>query len=211
MTRNNARLGDPPAHQGRKRLGMILGGLAVLTISLAIRYYWGAEQASAGPARSSAPRNGHSPSAAKSHDSSKPKVVAVVNRERITRDELGRECLRHYGETVLDNMVNKFLIFEECKRRNIVVMRDDVNAEIARMAKQFSLPTEQLLKVLKEKHGISAAQYGSDIIKPMLALRQLAGDTLVISPKDLVKEYDTMYGPAIDARLIACRRAEAGR
>ena len=37
-----------------------------------------------------------------------PKVVAIVNGGTISRDKLAKECLRRYGPTVLDNLLNKF-------------------------------------------------------------------------------------------------------
>ena len=43
-------------------------------------------------------------------DSSAPAIVATVNTQRITREDLARECLRHYGKEVLESMVNKHLI-----------------------------------------------------------------------------------------------------
>src|SRR5262245_37524767 len=39
--------------------------------------------------------------------SSTLQVMAVVNGEQITRTELGRECIRRYGEEVLESMVNR--------------------------------------------------------------------------------------------------------
>ena len=70
------------------------------------------------------------------------KIVAVVNGEPIRREQLGQECLRHYGKEVLESMINKHLILQECQRRNITVSRAEVDAEIERMAKRFSLPVE---------------------------------------------------------------------
>ena len=38
------------------------------------------------------------------------KVMAVVNTEQITATQLGHECMRRYGEEVLDSLVNRQLI-----------------------------------------------------------------------------------------------------
>ncbi|MEE8452947.1 MAG: peptidylprolyl isomerase [Thermoguttaceae bacterium] len=201
MSRKNTRFDDPRANQGPGRLRMVLGGVAVVTISLIIRYYWGADSASADPATpTKAPATSTTPPSMPS----KMQVVAEVNRERITRDQLGQECLRHYGEPVLESLINKYLISEECRRQNIVITRGDVSEEIERMASQFSVPTEQWLTMLEEERGINGEQYAADIVWPMLALRRLAGTQIEITQEDLVKEFQTRYGPAIDARLIAC-------
>jgi parvulin-like peptidyl-prolyl isomerase len=206
-------------------LGMILGGLCVLAAGIAIRYAWGPDSASADPTRpatkalgsaagapaagsaagsksaaSAAPQAEPAPPSAPSQ----PKVAAVVNGEQITRDELGRECLRHYGREVLESMVNKYLIVEECKRRNIVVTRAEVDAEIDRMARQFRFTVDQWLKLLKEERGISPLEY-ADLIWTTLALRKIAGERLQVSQEELVQAYENQYGPAVRARLIACK------
>ena len=45
-----------------------------------------------------------------------PQVVASVNGRAIGREELGRECILHHGREVLDSMINKQLIVQECRR-----------------------------------------------------------------------------------------------
>src|SRR5687767_9539973 len=46
-------------------------------------------------------------------------VMAVVNNEQITRVDLGRECIRRYGEEVLETMVNRQLIAEACAKQGV--------------------------------------------------------------------------------------------
>lgn len=134
-----------------------------------------------------------------------PEIVADVNGRKITREELAQECLTHYGKEILDRLINKQLISNECRRQNIEVSREEVDAEIERMATRFGIPVDQWLKLLKSERGIDPEQYGSDIIWPTLALRKLAGEKLRVSKEELTKEYDIQYGPAIKARLISCK------
>jgi parvulin-like peptidyl-prolyl isomerase len=201
------------------RLGMIVCGLSLVAGCLVIRYYWGAEPASADPPAPSSVRTPaahspavgrdatktQSPSAAPSDSSSLPQVMAVVNGRQITRNELGLECLRHYGEEVLESLVNKLLIVQECKRRNVAITRAEVDAEIERLAQRFGLPKQQWLKMLKTERGINPAQYASDIIWPTLALRRLAGQRLDVTREELIQAYETKYGPAVRGRLIVCK------
>ncbi len=188
----------PNRFRNTSRLVMLLGGLSVVAACLLVRYYWGAESASADPPPR--PVDAAAPS-----KPSQPKVVAAINGRRITREELGRECLRHYGKQVLGSLVNKLLITQECKRRSIVVTQGEVDAEIERMARRFGLPKDQWLKMLKKERGINPAQYAGDIIWPTLALRHLAGDRLKVTQEEMVKAYETKYGSAVRARLIACK------
>jgi len=218
MTRRRNRKTPPQRGKWRTRLGMIVGGLAVLAVCAAIRYFWGDESASADQPRLSA-----SPSATRRATATRPAssetrsadqsantsgLVALVNGQRITRSQLAAECLRHYGEQVLESLVNKYLIAQECKRRNIVVSKEDVDAEIRRMAERFSLPVDQWMKMLKQERGITATQYANDIIWPTLALRRLAGSQLQVTPEELHNAYDMRYGPSVRVRLIACKDPE---
>lgn len=135
-------------------------------------------------------------------------VVARVNGEDITRNELAEECVRHYGEDVLERMTKKLLIIQECKARNIQVTQEEVNAEIHRMATRFKLPVDQWLKMLKEERGINPTQYSNDIIYPTLALRKIAKGRLTVTEEELRVEYEKFYGESVKARMIACKSRE---
>ena len=89
--------------------------------------------------------------------------------------------------------------------------RDDVNAEIERMAKRFNIPVDQWLKLLEEERNVSPEQYANDIIWPMLALRRIAGERLSVSRQELRKEYETQYGDMVRVRLIAASSAEKAK
>lgn len=128
----------------------------------------------------------------------------MVNGEQITRQVLAEECLRHHGKEVLESLVNKYLIVLECQRLGLGVSQEEVNLEMQRMPKQYGVPLEQWMQMLKDERGIAPAQYASDIIWPMLALRKIAGNRLQISREELLAEYETLYGPAVKARLIVC-------
>jgi len=192
----------PRATKLKARLGMIVGSVLVVAACVVIRYIGG------GPDPVSADPAGP-PSAA--GDTSKLKIVAVVNNEQVTREQLGNECLRHYGQEVLESMINKQLIGEQCKRQNIVISRADVAAEIERMAQRFGLTTKQWLEMLKQERGITPLQYASDIIWPTLALRRLAGERLKVTGQELQEVFDMQYGEAVRARLIACNDLPTAR
>ena len=224
MTAKHPRTPRGRAHAGRIRFAVLLSGVAVVAACVALRCYWDAEPASAEAPRRSVKRPASRlaiPTAAKPVRSaaatsqpapSGPRIVATVNGDEITRDELGRECLKHYGAQVLEHLVNKYLIKQECRQRNITVTQAEVNAEIERMATRFGLAVAQWLKMLEEERGISPRQYANDIIWPTLALRKLAGDRLEVTEAELAEQYESQYGPSVQARLIVCNdRAVAKR
>ncbi len=224
MSRNIARTRGPRRSKVKLTAGMLVGGLCVVAIGMAARYYLLDRSASADPLRlfqrASTARDAtrapartamrstssasHASAPAAPSNSAALKIVATVNGEDITRNDLAAECLRHYGTEVLENLVNKYLIRQECQRRNISVTEAEVNGEIKRMAERFKLPVDQWLELLEKERGIRAQQYASDIIWPMLALRKLAGPALEVTQQELQEHFESRYGEAVKARMIVC-------
>jgi parvulin-like peptidyl-prolyl isomerase len=199
-----------------RRFSIIAGGLAVLALCAVIRHFWGAEAASAkDPASTAAPKapaaQARPNPAATRGGQAKPQVIAIVNGEEISRNDLARYCLWHYGKQVLESMVNKRLIVDRCRQLNIQVTQQEVNDEIERVARRFSLPVEQWLKMLQSERNITPQQYAHEIIWPTLALRKLAAQQLQVSPQELVKAKETYYGPAVKARMIVCKTMDRAR
>lgn len=210
MSRNGSLDTNSSRRRRKTRFIVVFVGVCAVLGCLVVRHYWPAESASADSpaARSSAPQTSGKEQPTAAGDSSgtaELNVVAVVNNQQITRQILGQECLRHYGEAVLESLCNKRLILQECQRRGIAITREDVDAEIKRMAQRFGLARDQWLKMLQKERGVNPAQYAGDIIWPTLALRRLAGERLTVTQEELIKAFETKYGAKIDARLIACK------
>ena len=108
-------------------------------------------------------------------------VVAVANAEPITRKTLADESVKRYGQGVLDNMVNRQLIMQECVNRGVEVTNQEVSDEIRRLAAKFGLSLESYLQLLQEERDITPGQYSREIVWPMLALRRLVSDKVKVS------------------------------
>jgi len=130
-------------------------------------------------------------------------LMAVVNGEQITRADLGRECIRRYGEEVLESLVNRQLIIEACQARGVQITDQEVSEEIDRIAARFGLDRARWLSLLQQERGFGEAQYKREVVWPMLALRRLAADQITVSQEELKKAFDTEFGPRVRARLIA--------
>ena len=137
-------------------------------------------------------------------------IVAVVNKETISREELGKQCLWRYGKDVLESMVNRRIIETECRRQQIAITQQDVDAEIDRMAQRFGFSTPKWLEMLEQERHIKPTQYAKDIVWPTLALQRIAASRLTVTEQDLQEAWESQYGETIQARLISCNtRAEA--
>lgn len=199
----------------RTRLSLVAGGVAVLGACLAARYYWGPESASAqAPAPvytpSDLPRGTAAPPQAAQVSApaapAAPKtltLMAMVNGEQITRQELAQACLERYGREVLETIINKHLIIQACTQKGIQVTPQELNDEVTRMATRFGLSPERWLTLLETERHISPEQYKHDIIWPTIALRRLAADRMAVTKEDLEKAWEAEYGPKVKVRIIS--------
>lgn len=131
------------------------------------------------------------------------KVMAVVNGQQITRQDLANECLRRYGKDVLESIVNKHLIWQACQKHKIAITDQDVETEIEQMASKFGLPKDRWLTMLERERDIAPDRYRREIIWPTLALRRLANEQIVVTDDELRKAFESEYGPKVKVRMIS--------
>lgn len=137
-----------------------------------------------------------------------PKVVAVINGQTITRDQLGKECLKRYGSIVLDNLLNKHLILQACTAKGITITQADVNEEIGRVANKVGLTTKLFLEAIEQERDITPEQYAREIVWPMLALRALAADQIQVSRTEVDQMIHSEYGAKVQVRMIATSESQ---
>ncbi|MGI5831146.1 MAG: peptidylprolyl isomerase [Thermoguttaceae bacterium] len=137
-----------------------------------------------------------------------PEVVAEVNGQKITADELKAETLRVHGPEVLERIENRVLVLAECKRRQVTITRDEVNKEIERLAKANRLSAEQFTDLIKDQNGMTAKQYADEVIWPRLALQALVAPEIAVSDEELEKEYLKNYGPSVVMQQIMTKTKE---
>ena len=177
------------ASEGKKRsvrtfFSIAGGGLAVLGVCLAARTLSEPGSATAqapvrqagtartAPAPITRPSGATTSATAGAQKQQNLKIMAVVNGQQITRQDLGNECMRRYGEDVLESIVNKHLIWQACQKYKIAITDKDVEIEIGKMASKFGLPKDKWLTMLESKRDITPDRYRQEIIWPALALRR---------------------------------------
>lgn len=129
--------------------------------------------------------------------------MALVNGQQISRQQLADECMRRYGNEVLESIVNKHLIWQECQRLQISITEDDVNHEVERMAAKFGLAVDRWMMMLEQEREISADKYRRDIIWPTLALRKLASGQIEVTEQQLREAFESEYGAKAKVRMIS--------
>ena len=111
---------------------------------------------------------------------------------------------------MLESLVNKHLIWQECQRRGIQITEQDVDEEISQAAGKFGLSVDRWMELLREERDITPLKYRREIIWPTLALRRLAAGEIEVSETELQQAIETKYGAKVKARLIVVKeRARA--
>lgn len=157
--------------------------------------------AQAAGAKGSSAASGAAPTVA-TPDAATNSIVAVVNADPITADQLSQEAVLRYGVDMLDNMINRHLILQACTQAGIEVTNADVSAEIQRIAAKFSLPLDQYLKLLQDERDISPDQYAREVVWPMMALRRLVHDRVQVTDDEFNRAFLARYGEAVKCRMI---------
>ena len=207
MARKEAAQTVAQTHTMPRRRWMLLAAIClVIVASLVARGMIGTSTAeaqatnskpSAGNSHRAAPVDPNLPKGGPEHD-----VMAIVNGQDISRKALAQACVERHGEDVLESLVNKRLIENHCRNRNIKITEQEIEAEIDRMAKRFKLGREQWLELLQNQRGVTPGEYKRDILWPTIALRKLASDDIVVSTEEIQKTYESRYGPSVRTRLI---------
>ncbi|MBL8812198.1 MAG: peptidylprolyl isomerase [Planctomycetaceae bacterium] len=129
-------------------------------------------------------------------------AFARVNGESITYEALAKECVERHGKEVLDSLINRLIIQQECANRGLTVSEAEVDQEIVEISKKFGLAVDQWYKMLEAERNLTPAQYRRDVIWPMLALKKLAGKEVNITREMMASAYEDNYGPRVKAHMI---------
>ena len=176
----------------RKLLHIIGGTTCLMLITAVVFQYLRAE-----PAQSQT-----QPQSTQSSAAAEAQFYARVNNQPITYDQVARECVTRHGVEVLDSMINRLIIQQECEKRGIAVKESEIEQEVVEIAGKFNLPIDAWYQMLKAERDITPDQYHRDIIWPMLALKKLAGRDIKVTEQDMRIAFERDYGPRVKGRLI---------
>jgi foldase protein PrsA len=150
-------------------------------------------------------------------------VVAVVNGQELSRNELADLLVGMYGREGVDRLIRRTLIKQEAERLNIKVNEDEiaerkeliVKGETQRQMKKNGLKDEEDLNRELEKAGATIEQYQKSIIKKyesaigevgtMLLAEKIIKKTINITDEELNGAYEEQFGEKIVARQIVLR------
>ena len=147
-----------------------------------------------------------------------PGVVALVNGDKVTMEELGKEALVRYGQDVLNIEIGHKLLEQALKAAGQTVSQQDLNDEIAHAAKLAGFvdskgqpDVQGWVKTTTEEQGVSYKNYLRDSVWPSAALKKLTHDQVQVTNEDLQKGYEANYGERVRCRAVVLadmRRAQ---
>jgi hypothetical protein len=145
-----------------------------------------------------------------------PGVAATINGKKVTLRELAEACIDRHGEEVLDAMINRKLLEQELKRRNLTVQQKDLDAELGRAAvasgrlKPDGKPNVEGYVKLLDEQGIPLDKYIHEAVWPSAALKVLVGDVKV-TDQDIEQGYQANYGSKAEVRAIVVGNARVAQ
>jgi parvulin-like peptidyl-prolyl isomerase len=147
-----------------------------------------------------------------------PDVVATVNGDRITMQELGNECFLRHGEEVLEAEISKLLLHQALEAAGITINREDLDAEMQHAAElagvldaQGNADLAKWIDTVTTEQEVTREQYEKDSVWPSAALKKLTAKDVQVSEEDLAKGFEANYGERVRCRAIVLsnmRRAQ---
>ena len=129
-------------------------------------------------------------------------TLAVVNGASISRQEVANECMRRFGNEVLESLINKMLVYSECQRLGITITEQDVNDELTKNAAKLGWTAEKYVKLQCDERNISVDRLKRDILWSELALRRLAASQTKVSPQEIQERLEFEFGPKVQVRQL---------
>ncbi len=129
-------------------------------------------------------------------------TLAVVNGQPVTRQQVAHECMSRFGEDVIEDIVNKVLVLEECRKKGIVISEQDIANDISAEAKQFGMSAERWLKLISSKRDMSVDRIKNDYIWNKLALRRLVAGSIQVTQEELQERMEFEFGSKVQVRQI---------
>lgn len=137
-----------------------------------------------------------------------PGIAAIVNNRQITVRELAEQCIDRHGVEVLEGTINRHLLQQALRVKNITISQQDLDAEISRAAVAMGKVSAGgkpdvnawIEMVTKEQH-ITYDLYVRDAVWPSVALKKLCGD-IKVTDVDMHRGFEANYGPRVKCRVI---------
>ena len=147
-----------------------------------------------------------------------PGVAALLNGQIISQQELADLCVQKHGKEALNDMINRRLVEQACRRANIIISDRDIDTEIREMAEKHLSPmpngepnVDLWLRRAMEETGLSIPMYRKNVVVPVLALKRLTHPLIQVTNEEIMMAYEANYGRKVQCLAIFFRTQDQRR
>jgi len=115
-------------------------------------------------------------------------AVAVVNGEKITKEELYQAMYEQVGQRTLDDLVAERLIMQEAEKQGVTVSEDEVQRRYQEVVEQNFSSEQELLQAL-QMYNMTKDDL-MDNIKKELIVRKVLGEDVKVTEEDMKKYFE---------------------
>ena len=140
--------------------------------------------------------------------SKQPGVAASVNGKAITIGQVTDEAIAQYGEDILEGEINRKVLEQALRNRNLQVVEADLKSELTRNAEQSGMmgadgkgAPDKLLKQIADEGG-QPDLYIRDVAWPSAALRKMVKGTVKVGEDEIKKGFESNFGPRVEVLAI---------
>lgn len=119
---------------------------------------------------------------------SRLEYAAKVGEEYITMEDLNQRLRSNYGENVLEELINRKLIFTEAKRLQFTISEEEIEQEINLLRQDYA-SEEEFYQTLHEQIGISQEDLRNEI-RFYLLMEDMATKDIVIEEQEQRQYYE---------------------
>lgn len=114
-------------------------------------------------------------------------VVATINGEAITKEELYNKLVEKNGQQTLDVLITNKIVDMELKKKNVQVTDGDINNEMQKLVEAYG--GQDALNQVLANYGYTISDMKQDI-KMNLSATKLIGDTIKVTEDDMKKYFE---------------------
>lgn len=129
-------------------------------------------------------------------------VVARVNKDTITKDELYNYLIQHGGKSVLDQLISEKVVDQEASKQNVSVSDEEVNAQLDKLIASYG-GAQAFDEALNSSGGYTMDDVKKEITMK-LKVKKLMEPTITITEDEMKKYFEdnkTMFDQAEQVKV----------
>ncbi len=140
----------------------------------------------------------------KSKDYGSRPVAYIYGTVPVTRADLAEFLIARGGHEKVELLVNKMIIEEEAKRRNITVTPQEMEAAFKADLNISNPPIrkEDFINLILPKYNKTYYEWMEDVVRPRLILGKMCADRIKVTDEDLKRIFEREYGEKKAVKII---------